>query len=76
MARLERGKGKRMQVTEIAQHGRVLRSRERHGDDLRLPGYRRCASEADARRSLRTSSPGANTRELPEALDRVLDATL
>lgn len=52
MARLERGKGKRGQVITIAQHGRMLSRRENAGGDLRLPGYRRCATPELARATL------------------------
>ena len=52
MATLERGKGNRKQIVEIAQLGRVLRKRETEAGDVRLPGYQRFADERAAREGL------------------------
>jgi hypothetical protein len=52
MAQVERGKGKRKQVIELSVHGTLLRTRENAGGDMRLPGFRRCGSEAAARAAL------------------------
>ena len=52
MAVVERGKGKRKQIIEVVQFGDVLRSQENDAGDERLPGYRRCASDAAARAAL------------------------
>jgi hypothetical protein len=52
VAILERGKGKRKHVIEVTRHGTVLRRMEVESGDQRLPGYRRCASEAAAVASL------------------------
>lgn len=52
MATVERGKGKRKQVIEVVQFGDVLRSHETDAGDVRLPGYRRFASETAAREAL------------------------